>query len=176
MQPVSTLTVCLVAFVITVAVCDMHSRRIPNWLTVGAASLGLGASVVVGGPWAALDSLAGLAVGLAAFLPFYLARGFSAGDVKAAAAIGAFVGPKGALLAAAGILLVGSIGGIALLIGLGGSAAVKALRDRWLARVCIVVATGAAPRIEPSAADPAGHRFPYGLAIAGGTLAYLIWR
>jgi len=168
-------TICLVAFVIMVAVSDMHSRRIPNWLTVGAASLGLGTSVMVGGPWTALASLAGLAVGLAVFLPFYLARGFSAGDVKAVAAIGAFVGPKGALLAAAWILLVGSIAGIALLIGLGGSAAVRALRDRWLTRVCILVATGAAPGIEPAPTDPARHRFPYGLAIAGGTFACLIW-
>ncbi len=175
MQPLSMPSICLVAFVITVAVSDLHSRRIPNWLTVGAASLGLVTSVMVDGPWAALGSLAGLGVGLAAFLPFYLARGFSAGDLKAMAAIGAFVGPKGALLAAAWILLVGSIGGIALLIGLGGSAAVRALRDRWLTRVCILVATGAAPRMDPAATDPASHRFPYGLAIAGGTLASLIW-
>ena len=138
MQTVSISTVCLVVFVIMVALSDMHSRRIPNWLTVGAATLGLVTSVMVAGPWAALGSLAGLAVGLGVFLPFYLARGFSAGDVKAMAAIGAFVGPKGALLTAAWILLVGSIGGISLLIGLGGSAAVKALRDRWLTRVCIL--------------------------------------
>jgi len=163
------------AFVITVAASDLHSRRIPNWLTVGAAALGLVIAVMAGGTWAALGSLAGLAVGLGVFLPFYMARGFSAGDVKAMAAIGAFVGPKGALLAAAWVLLVGSIGGITLLIRLGGPAAVRALRDRWLARVCILFATGVAPRIEPSATDPAGHRFPYGLAIAGGTLTYLIW-
>src|SRR6266404_387368 len=80
MQPLSMPSICLVAFVITVAVSDLHSRRIPNWLTVGAASLGLVTSVMVDGPWAALGSLAGLGVGLAAFLPFYLARGFSAGD------------------------------------------------------------------------------------------------
>jgi prepilin peptidase CpaA len=168
-------TVCLVVFVIMIAVSDMHSRRIPNWLNVGAASLGLVTSVLVDGPWALLWGLAGLAVGLAVFLPFYLARGFSAGDVKAMAAVGAFVGPKGALLTAASILLVGSIGGFALLIRLGGAAAVRALRDRWLTRVCILVATGSAPGMEPSATDPARHRFPYGIAIAGGTLAYLIW-
>jgi prepilin peptidase CpaA len=174
-QPSPIATTCLVAFVIMVAVSDMRSRRIPNWLTVGAVSVGLVTSVMVGGPSAILGSLAGLAVGLAVFLPFYLARGFSAGDVKAMAAIGAFVGPKGALLAGAWILLVGSIGGIALLIRLGGPAAVRALRDRWLARVCILVATGAAPGIEPPAADPARHRFPYGVAIAAGTVTSLIW-
>src|SRR5205823_313592 len=116
MHPVPISTVCLLAFVTMVAVSDMHSRRIPNWLTAGAAAIGLVISVVVAGPWGALGGLAGLAVGLGAFLPFYLARGFSAGDVKAMAAIGAFVGPKGALLTAAWILLVGSIGGIVLLI------------------------------------------------------------
>lgn len=175
MESVSTSTVCLIAFVTMVALGDLLTRRIPNWLTVGGAVIGLGTSVMATGPWGTFGSLAGLTVGLAAFLPFYLARGFSAGDVKAMAAIGAFVGPKGALLAVACILLIGSIGGMALLIRLGGRPAVAALRDRWLTRVCILVATGAAPGIEPPAADPARHRFPYGVAIAAGTATSLIW-
>ena len=175
LQSVTASTVCLVAFVLIVALSDLRTRRIPNELNVGAALVGIVLSGMVGGRWGVLGSLAGLAAGLGAFLPFYLVRGFSAGDVKAMAAIGTFVGPMGALLAAAWILMVGAIGGFALLVKRGGPTAVRALRDRWLARVCILVATNEAPRIEPSANDPALHRFPYGLAIAGGTIAYLVW-
>lgn len=175
LTPLAASTIGLLAFVLAVSFSDLRSRRIPNRLNVGAALLGLGLSAAGGGTWGVLGSFAGMAVGLGVLLPFYLVRGFSAGDVKAMGAIGAFVGPKGALLTAAWILVVGSFGGFALLVRLGGWTAVKAMRDRWLTRVWILVATGTAPRMAPAANDPALHRFPYGLAIAGGTIAYLLW-
>jgi prepilin peptidase CpaA len=174
-KPPSPALVCLVAFVIAVAISDMASRRIPNVLTVTGACVGLGANWLLAGGSGALASVAGSFVGLFVFLPFYLARGFSAGDVKAMAAIGAFVGPEGALFAAAWILVAGSLGGLVLLIAIGGRTAFTALIHRWSARALVLFSTGSPVRIEPGATDAARHRFPYGLAIACGTIVSLAW-
>lgn len=167
--------VCLTAFVVTVAITDMARQRIPNVLTVGGAAIGLLTNILsMGGP-GALSSVAGLFSGLALFLPLYLTRGFSAGDVKAMAAIGAFLGPKGALLAAAWILAAGAFAGMILLISMGGLGAVRAMAQRWCVYLGMLISTGAPDRIPPPADDAASRRFPYGLAIACGTLASLAW-
>jgi prepilin peptidase CpaA len=173
-RPVPFAAACLVAFVIAVAVTDMTSRRIPNALTVAAALVGMLSNFLAAGGWALLASVLGLLLGLAMFLPFYLARGFGAGDVKAMAAVGAFLGPKGAFFAAAWILLAGALGGLALLLAHGGREAVKELFQRWSARAWLALYTGMPPQIAPPANDAAGRRFPYGLAIACGTLVSLV--
>jgi prepilin peptidase CpaA len=169
-------TVCLLGFVCAFAVTDLRKRRIPNQLTVAAALVGLALNVWTAGSAGALFSVAGLLTGLGAFLPFYLARGFGAGDVKALAAIGAFLGVKGALLAAGWILMAGAIGGVLVLCVRGGPGALRALAHRWVLRAYEVYATGRAPQIQPPAQGPATLRFPYGMAIACGTLASLAWR
>jgi prepilin peptidase CpaA len=175
MQSAPMIPVCLLGFVTLAAVNDLRRARIPNVLTVPAAAMGLLLNASSTGPEGLLHGVGGLLVGLASFLPFYLARGFSAGDVKAMAAIGAFVGPAGALLTAAWILVVGAFGGLVLLARSGGLAALRAVKDRWLARITILIATRTAPGVHVPATDPASHRFPYGLAIASGTIIYLFW-
>ena len=151
----STGVACLLVFLAVAALVDLHTRRIPNLLTIAAALVGLLLNVLRSGGPGALACGAGLLTGLATFLPFYLARGFGAGDVKAMAAVGAFLGPKGVLLAAAGTFGVGGLG--ALLV-------VGALR--WQS-----VRTGRIWR----PVDVRRQHFPYGLAIACGTALTLPW-
>lgn len=165
----------LLAFVAAVAVTDLRSRRIPNMLTVPAAAAGVTAAFVAHGGSGVLESVVGLLAGLAAFLPFYLARGFGAGDVKAMAAVGAFLGPKGALLAAAWTLVAGAIGGAFVIVAVGGLPSAQSLLRRWLLRASLLCTTGQAPTIEAPAGDAALRRFPYGAAIACGTIAALCW-
>ncbi len=167
---------CLLAFLIAVAIIDLWKRRIPNLLTVAAAVAGIALNVWTAGGSGAVHSVAGLFAGLFAFLPFYLARGFGAGDVKAMAAIGAFLGIKGALLAAGWTLVAGAIGGLSVLIVRGSRGAIQTLVHRWTLRAYVIFATGRAPRIHAPAGDAASIRFPYGLAIACGTLVSLAWR
>jgi len=148
-------TVWLLAFLAVAAVADLRTRRIPNLLTISAALVGLLLNFSRSGGPGALASGAGLLTGLAAFLPFYLAGGFGAGDVKAMAAVGAFLGPRGALLAAAWTLGVGGVGALLLLAVL-----------RWQA-----ARTRAGWRLR----DACRQRFPYGLAIACGSALSLPW-
>ena len=165
----------LLLFVGAVAAVDLCTRRIPNVLTVSGAAVGMGAYLWTAGAFGLLQSGAGVGVGLVAFLPFYLGGGFGAGDVKAMAAVGAFLGPKGALLAAAWTLVAGGVGGMAVLLVRGGLSSLGRRVHEWTLRAWSVYATG---RLGPTGSplgELARHRFPYGLAIACGTVASIAW-
>ena len=157
--PISTL--CLLAFVSAVAVVDLRTRRIPNRLALTGAVCGLASNLATAGAAGALMSGAGLLVGLAMFLPFYLLRGMGAGDVKAMAAIGAFVGVKGALVAAGWTLVAGGI------------AALLIVATRWTLPFLVSAAGGGVAGRCP-APDLRSRRFAYGLPIACGTIASLL--
>ena len=174
-QTVSPTGACMIAFVIAAAVTDTFRHRIPNTLTVTAAAIGILTNLVATGWPGVVIGAAGLVAGFALFLPFYLARGFSAGDVKAMAAVGAFLGPKGVLLAAAWTLVVGALVAIVLLISGGGAAALKTMLQRWSARAWVLISTGTPVHIAPPATDAAARRFPYGLAIACGSVISMAW-
>ena len=76
------------------AAIDLWTRRVPNPLTVGLATVGVifaasGISSISLGA-----SLAGLALGLVLMLPGHMIGATGAGDVKLFAAVGAFIGPR----------------------------------------------------------------------------------
>jgi prepilin peptidase CpaA len=77
-------------------VSDLRSRRIPNQIVSALGLAGLGYALGTMAPIAALEhALGGSAVGLALWLPFWMARVLGAGDVKLAAASGAWLGIAG---------------------------------------------------------------------------------
>ena len=166
---------CLLTFLVAVTVFDVTKRRIPNWLTLSAAIAGLVLAFSKTGGSGALSSSAGLLTGLATFLPFYLARGFGAGDVKAMGAVGAFLGPQGALLAAAWTLVAGAIGAVVVLMARREQRALRSLVARWLLRGYALYAAGHTHRLAERAQDPTRRRFPYGLAIACVTSISMAW-
>jgi Flp pilus assembly protein protease CpaA len=67
---------------------DLRSRRIPNWLTLSGAAVGVMANTALGGVSGLKTSLLGLVVGLGLLLPFVLLRSLGAGDWKLAGALG----------------------------------------------------------------------------------------
>jgi prepilin peptidase CpaA len=72
---------------------DVKTRRIPNYLTLGTALAGLGFQAGLHG-WSGLASgLLGMGLGFAFLIAFYVMGGMGAGDVKALAALGAWLGP-----------------------------------------------------------------------------------
>lgn len=76
------------------SVTDVRSRRVPNALTLGAATMALLTRFATEGLSAAGWGLAGWALGLLILLPVFVLRGMGGGDVKLLAAFGAWVGPR----------------------------------------------------------------------------------
>jgi len=81
------------------AVIDLRTRRIPNYLTVPTALLGLAYHTLAPGGWGPLTSLAGFGLGFSLLLLPWLLGGGGMGDVKLLAALGAWLGPKLMLVA-----------------------------------------------------------------------------
>jgi prepilin peptidase CpaA len=85
---------CVVALVITAAVSDWQTRRIPNGLVLIALIVALPLQIYVHGPSDGIQTwFLGVLTGGAILLPGYLTRTVGAGDVKLMAAVGGFCGP-----------------------------------------------------------------------------------
>jgi prepilin peptidase CpaA len=176
--------VILGAYLLMAAWCDARHRRIPNSLVLSGALLAilLHTALPAGdgflaywpgglGPWKALG---GLAFGFLALLPLYVLRGMGAGDVKLLAMLGAFLGPVhfwGALLFA---LLAGGLLAIAFAWQRGILAEVLNNLRLMLWSVMLKLGNPGAPAPQIQATPTA--TLPFGVAIASGGIAYLIFR
>ena len=113
--PPPGISVTLIALILVAAVYDVRYRRIPNWLTIGGMLAGVALNSFIYRGWPGMRlSLAGLAVGFAAYFILYSLRAMGAGDVKLMAAVGALVGAGdwfGIFLITA---IVGGIAGLAM--------------------------------------------------------------
>lgn len=150
------------------AVIDLREHRIPNWLTYPGILIGIALrGALLGWKAGLLSALAGCLLAGGIMFLFYAVRAMGAGDVKIMAAIGAFIGPKGAV----GVLLATAICGGVLAI-------VYALyRHRMLSTLKNMFSVlrfhawaGVQSHPEFNLDNPAALRMPYGLAIALGTL------
>jgi prepilin peptidase CpaA len=98
---VYVLVATMLVFTAGAAVFDWRTKRLPNWLTVSMAALGLAFHVVVGAITAgasgaaahALSSLGGFAIGFGLLFVLWLVGSSGGGDVKYTAALGAWLGP-----------------------------------------------------------------------------------
>ena len=162
--------VLVTAFIIILVgavVVDLHSSRIPNWLTFTAMGFALAAHTWLNGVHGTLFSLAGLGAGLGLFLLVYCAGGIGSGDVKLMAAVGAFVGAYGALSCAWLTFVVGGVYAIAAMCYQWGVAATG--QRLVYAAYGAVLVRGTAWTQELQLP----FKLRYGLAIAGGTLLFV---
>jgi len=165
--------VALVVILVTATVTDIVGHRIPNWLSLGGAVLGLVLSSVFFGPAGALTACVGWAVGLGLLLPFYMAGGMAAGDVKLMATVGAFVGWKLVLAAAACTLI---FGGVLAVLKIALHAQARATLTRYGQMFKVFFTTMQLVYEKPPAGEAAAQRFPYALAIAVGTGVGIWWQ
>src|SRR5258706_4915479 len=110
----SVVSIVTIAVAVLAAVIDVRTHRIPNLLTFGSAIAGLLYHGITGGLPGVVWALAACAIGLALFFPFFVLGGMGAGDVKLLAALGAWLGPSGALRLAAATALAGGLVAIAV--------------------------------------------------------------
>jgi prepilin peptidase CpaA len=165
----------MAAAIIALAGCwtDLVSRRIPNWLTFGAALVALGYFAVVDG-WAGLGwSAAGWALGVAVWLPLFLLRGLGGGDIKLLAALGAWIGPALAIWLALYAAVAG--GALALLVALQRGYLQQAFRNvGGLLTYWRVAGLKPHPGLSLDSNEPGTVRLPYALPIAAG-LVLTLW-
>ena len=151
---------------------DMQQHRIPNLLSLGGIILGIALQGWASGFSGIMAGVGGAAVGIAIFLPFHLAHGMGAGDVKLMGAAGAFLGPYYALLATGLSLAAGGVIAIIILLIRGGLTPL--LKRYWATLTCFLYTRKIA--YPPSAAgEVAAMKFPYAAAIGIGTVITLWW-
>jgi len=151
----------LLCAILAVAVYgDVRSHRISNTLSLLGLMAGLGLQYLGSGLQGVTSGLLGAGVGLACFAPFYLLRSMGAGDVKLLAAVGAFLGPRGAFFAALFSLLAGGLGAIGYVLWRALRASVSSFVQQRFA------AAGASAMIAAQIARR--DRLPFALPIAVG--------
>jgi prepilin peptidase CpaA len=95
---------------------DLKTRRIPKWLTVTAAVMGLAYHVVTYGLAGLMTSLAGFATGFGILLVLWLIGSGGGGDVKLMGAVGAWLGAFSTLLVFIGSGLFAVVCTVALIV------------------------------------------------------------
>jgi prepilin peptidase CpaA len=157
------------AFLFCVVWQDVWRRRIPNVLTVPALlACWLGAGLAAGLP-AALHSLAGSALAIALlFVPFAF-RGMGAGDLKAAAVIGALWGPAAALAVVFWAVVLAGAGALGWLALRGG---LQEMGKRWFHSLGLTLALCRPVYLAPAPGTAAAGGLPFGVALALGAIAY----
>ena len=138
---------------------EIRERRIPNWLTLGAIALGVGAAVIEGGLVGLTDSALGLAIAGGLFLPFCLLGVVGGGDMKLMAAVGAIVGWPMVLRVLCDTCIAGGVIAVAIM-------AWNGILLTTLANVFRIMV--GMPRRQSGLRNP--PMVPYALAITIGTL------
>lgn len=149
---------------------DWRWHKLFNWLTIPTFVLGLLLSFGFGGVPGLISSLQGAGLCFGILLILFLLRGMGAGDVKLMTGIGAWLGLSEAGEALIATAIAGGV--LAILFALRYGVLKKVLGRIKVALVATVL--GGSP--QEVLAESAGPPFPYGLAIAAGTLAALIIR
>jgi prepilin peptidase CpaA len=161
----------LVTLLALCAASDVRSNKIPNIVTIPFAIAAVAFHTFSNGLDGFLFSTAGMATGIVLLGILYIMGGMGAGDVKLMGAVGSFLGAKATLGAFLFIALAGGIYSLVLILihhdvfkGFF-SEKLLALSSMAMLRQYVPIQT------ESSGQKP---RLKYGVAIAFGTITYLV--
>jgi prepilin peptidase CpaA len=150
---------------------DLHSRRIPNSLTFGAAAAALIVSALTAGLPGLGAGAAGWIVATALWIPIYALGGMGAADVKLLAAIGAWLGPADVLYAALYAALAGGV--LAVMVAI----AQRCVRQTWSNVQLLILhwrVAGFTPHAQLTLDASTSPRLAYAIPILIGTMG-AIW-
>jgi prepilin peptidase CpaA len=166
-------TICAMAVGAAACVTDLQSRKIPNWLTFGAAGAALVFHTMAPTGGGFMVAMAGWFCGvLIMFVPFAL-RGLGAGDVKLVAALGAWLGPMNAIWLG---LYAGVAGFVMSVVVAAYHGYLRtAFRNVWFLLQHWTV-NGLRPLEEVSLEGSSGPRLAYALPIFAGLVMATWWR
>jgi prepilin peptidase CpaA len=155
------------ALTMLIAWGDLKTRRIPNYLTLGTAVAGLAFNFMTQGLPGLGNGILGMLLGFAFLIVPYLWGGMGAGDVKALAALGAWLGPQLTLFL---FCYMGIAGGVIALGFLAWQGILwQKIKAGWTFLLNLILCQPAGvPRPPSPAKSTAG--IPYGVAIAVGML------
>jgi prepilin peptidase CpaA len=158
-------------FTLLAAVLDYRTKKIPNWLTVSAAVIGLGYNSLAPHGIGPLWALAGFAVGFSLLIVPWLLGGGGMGDVKMLAALGTWLGPLMVLVAFGGGAILASFGAIGVLVCSTVCDGVSITQRRYLAAGANAGAQSA------RSAEPRKRRrvLPFAVPVAIATWLVLAW-
>ncbi|OIR17589.1 type IV leader peptidase family protein [mine drainage metagenome] len=174
----------LLVLLVLIALQDIRSHRIPNKMVLiglilglclnGLLPKGLGFNSVAPGALGWLDALQGIGLGLLIFLPLYWLRVMAAGDVKLMAMVGAFLGSDDVLGALLATFIAGGVMGLVIVVRSRQVAQLLQNMKFMLLGGMVNMNAGQLPIM--SDLPMSVGKLPYAVAIAMGTLCYLVWQ
>jgi prepilin peptidase CpaA len=164
MGPRGTLLIPL-ALTLWIAWGDLKSRRIPNYLTLGTALAGLAFNFMSRGFPGLADGCLGMLLGFAFLILPYIWGGMGAGDVKAMAALGAWLGPQLTVFLFCYMGIAGGVMAVGYLMWKGILWA--KIKQGWTYLLNLILSRQCGAPSPPSAAHLT-EGIPYGVAIAVG--------
>ena len=149
---------------------DWRWRRIPNWLTVPAVLVGIGANTLARGWPGTKAALEGAGLGLGLLLPFVLARGLGAGDWKLMGALGAFLGPSRLVVVLLGTVFIAGIMAVAQMVQ--SRRVMQTLSNLWVLILTIATFGTRGQRESITLDNPGLMALPFGVAAALSTVLF----
>jgi prepilin peptidase CpaA len=161
----------LLVFVLSCCVFDVRTRRIPNAISAPAILIGLILNGLYFGSAGLLASAGGVVVMIAVLIAPFALGGIGAGDVKMMAAVGAFLGPRLAIL---GLALGMGVGGIVMAVHLVRLGRLTEKVGALQAMISSAVVTRSTAPLRVAADDPGAISLPYSVPLGLGTAAAIL--
>jgi prepilin peptidase CpaA len=161
----------LITLLALCAASDVRSNKIPNIVTIPFAISAVALHTFNNGLDGFSFSTAGMATGIALLVILYIMGGMGAGDVKLMGAVGSFLGAKATLAAFLFIALAGGVYSLAIILVR--RDVFKGFFSEKLLILSSMVLLGQYVPIETGNTRQK-PRLKYGVAIAVGTITYLL--
>jgi prepilin peptidase CpaA len=166
-----SLIVLLSAVLLIAAIIDLRTQKIPNLLTYPAMIFALSYHSTINGFEGLIFSGSGLLIGiLLLIIPFFMG-GMGAGDAKLLGAVGSFLGAKATFGAFIFVALAGGIYSLVIILIRRDS-----FKGFFSEKLMVLSSMVMLRQYVPIQSESSGQkpRLKYGVAIAFGTLTYLL--